>query len=162
MLTFNDLKVKHINEAEDDVEMRLAKQKDLARGTTPWALMVDCVRGLLDRRVRRDSRSRLSRHSSNVASRLYRVLDTSHEDFWEAHVFDTLQLRPATGFTCAHLGPSPYRDRQAVLHAGPVLASPQSPVLPSSSRHKSAFSFGSVFSDAQDTSDTIRIRWIRV
>lgn len=106
MLTFNDLKVKHINEAEDDVEMRLAKQKDLARGTTPWALMVDCVRGLLDRRVRRDSRSRLSRHSSNVASRLYRVLDTSHEDFWEAHVFDTLQLRPATGFTCAHLGPS--------------------------------------------------------
>ena len=57
MPTLNDLKVKHINEAEDDIEMRLARQKDLARGTTPWALVVDCVMGLLDGRVRRNNRS---------------------------------------------------------------------------------------------------------
>jgi hypothetical protein len=59
--------------------------------------------GLLEGRVRRESRTRLSRHSSNIASRLYSVFDTSHEDVWEAHVFDTRQLRPATGFTCALL-----------------------------------------------------------
>ena len=51
--------MEHINEDEDDIEMQLERQKDLAGGTVPWALVVGCVMGLLDGRVRRESRTRL-------------------------------------------------------------------------------------------------------